>query len=163
MKKINFSRIHYDAKTGIFTWLRPASHRVLINSIAGSYNDSGYIIISLDGVKIRAHRLAWRITYGYWPIEQIDHINGIRDDNRICNLREATNGQNRQNIAKRKDNKSGFIGVYYAKWANAWRAEIRIAGVRQRLGYFETPELAHKAYAKAKAELHIFHPEVPQR
>ncbi len=161
--KDSLSRIKYDPDTGDFTWVCPASRRVSAGQKAGWLNDSGYVLISLGGVKYRAHRLAWRIVYGYWPSDQLDHINGNRADNRIANLREATDAQNRQNTAKRIDNKSGYVGVYYAPWANAWRAEIRVAGVRRKLGYFSAPELAHAAYSKAKAELHTFHPEVPQR
>ena len=152
--------ISYCPETGIFTWVTPFSHRVAKGDIAGWKNDSGYVLISINGVKTRAHRLAWRIMFGYWPSQQIDHINGIRDDNRIINLREATDAQNRQNMAKRTDNKSGFIGVYYAKWANSWRAEIRVNGKRHKLGYFDTPQSAHEAYVKAKKELHLFNPVV---
>lgn len=159
----DLSRIHYAPDTGVFTWVRPASRRVQAGQEAGWLNDSGYVLVSLDGIKYRAHRLAWRIVYGYWPKNQIDHINGDRTDNRIVNLREATDAQNRQNTRKRVDNKSGYVGVYYASWANAWRAEIRVAGKQRKLGYFATPELAHAAYAKAKAEVHTFHLEVPQR
>lgn len=156
-------RIAYDPDTGHFTWLHPASRRVSVGDTAGWLNDSGYVLVSLEGHKHRAHRLAWRLAYGYWPAHQIDHINGARSDNRLVNLREATDAQNRQNMAKRADNKSGYVGVYYAPWAKAWRAEIRVDGQRKRLGYFADPITAHTAYAQAKKQMHTFHSEVPQR
>ena len=159
MHNEEINRLSYDPDTGVFIWVNPASHRAAKDTEAGWINDSGYRLISLNKIKYRAHWLAWYITYGYWPKNQLDHINGIRDDNRIANLREATDAQNRQNMAKRTDNKSGFVGVYYAKWANAWRAEIRANGVKHKLGYFKTPEIAYKAYLKAKEQLHTFNPK----
>ena len=161
--KDSLSRIIYDPDTGDFTWVRCANRRVSAGQKAGCLNYDGYVVISLGGVVYRAHRLAWHIVHGCWPSDQLDHINGNRADNRIANLREATAAQNHQNIAKRSDNKSGYPGVSYAPWASAWRAEIRVSGARRRIGYFSTPELAYAAYSKAKAELHTFHPEVPQR
>ena len=158
MVKPKINRLSYCPTTGAFTWVIPASHRVNKGDTAGGINDNGYRIISLDKIKYRAHWLAWYISYGNWPKNQIDHINGVRDDNRLINLREATNAENRQNMGIRSDNKSGFIGVYYAKWANAWRAEIRVNGNRRKLGYFDAPEKAHLAYLNAKAQLHSFNP-----
>ena len=158
MDKPEINRLSYDAETGAFVWINPASRRAVKGEIAGWINDNGYRLISLNKCKYRAHWLAWYITYGVWPSHQLDHINGVRNDNRIANLREATDAENRQNMCKRTDNKSGFIGVYYAKWANAWRAEIRVNGVKRKLGYFKTPEIAYEAYLKAKAQLHTYNP-----
>lgn len=155
---VDLSRLTYNPDTGLFTWVRPASRRALPGATAGWLNDSGYILISLDGVKYRAHRLAWRYVYGCWPQNQIDHINGNRADNRIVNLREATDAQNRQNMARRSDNRSGYAGVYWAAWANKWRAEIRVDNKRYRLGYFDAAEDAYAVYLKAKSEFHTFNP-----
>jgi hypothetical protein len=151
------NKLRYDPETGDFFWLID-SPRTKIGQKAGWPNDSGYRLISVNGRKYRAHHLAWYFIYGVFPTNQLDHINGIRDDNRISNLREATDAQNRQNMAKRSDNKSGYIGVYWAAWANKWRAEIAANGVKRKLGYFNTIDDAVTAYLAAKAKIHQFHP-----
>lgn len=97
-----------------------------------------------------SHRLAWLYTYGHWPIDQIDHINGIRDDNRICNLREVNNQQNQMNAKKRFDNTSGKTGVCYFSRDNNWRSTIVFKGKSHHLGYFETKEEAILAREEAE-------------
>jgi hypothetical protein len=92
---------------------------------------------------------------GEWPTHQVDHKNSVRNDNRWENLRLATNAQNQQNLRKaRADNSSGFLGVFPNK--NRWSAQIAINGKSKCLGTFDTPELAHAAYLKAKASIHEF-------
>lgn len=150
-------KLRYDPDTGEFFWLIKTA-RSVPGQKAGWLNDSGYRLISVANKKYRAHHLAWYFTHGVWPADQLDHINGKRDDNRIVNLREATDAQNRQNMAKRVDNKSGRVGVYWAAWVGKWRAEIRVGGVKLRLGYFESLNDAATAYTAAKAQLHTFHP-----
>jgi len=151
------NKLRYDSNTGEFFWLVKTA-RSVPGQKAGWLNDSGYRLISVNGKKYRAHHLAWFFTHGVWPVDQLDHINGVRDDNRIDNLREATDAQNRQNMAKRVDNKSGHIGVYWAEWAGKWRAEIKAGGIRRRLGYFDSINDAITAYMNAKAQIHTFHP-----
>ena len=88
----------------------------------------------------------------------IDHINGIKTDNRICNLREATDQENKQNISKpRKDNTSGFLGVSFRADRQKWRALISHNGRYIHLGHFHTPEEACMAYKKAKCFYHPFY------
>ena len=88
---------------------------------------------------------------GKWPEHQIDHINGIKDDNRFCNLREATNSQNNANKKKTIKNVSGYKGVY--KDGNRWRSQIEINGKKIHIGRYETPEEAHAAYVTKAKEL----------
>lgn len=101
------------------------------------------------------HRLAWLYVTGTWPSDQIDHVNGIRDDNRIFNLREATGPENNGNQRQaRSDNKTGLLGVYWDKQHKKFSAKIMFSGKHKYLGYFPTAEEAHAAYIKAKRELH---------
>lgn len=106
--------LSYDPETGIFR--RVATRRqVKSGDIAGSDDGKGYWRIRVNGEKHRAHRLAWLYVNGAWPIDQLDHINGDKLDNRICNLREATNSENQQNRSLPKSNTSGRLGVHFDK------------------------------------------------
>lgn len=148
--------LHYDPETGIFTWAVNISN-VKAGSVAGTpSNDDGYIRTSIDGKRYLLHRLAWFYVNSEWPINQIDLKNGIRSDNRIGNLRNATNLENCQNIKARPGNPSGFLGV--SRHENLWRAAISVNGKRTNLGRFKTPEEASAAYQAAKSKLHRFQP-----
>lgn len=148
--------LHYETTTGIFTYLL-SRRTTIIGTVAGTIWD-GYRWIYVEGKRFSAHRLAWLYVYGEWPKQQTDHINGIRDDNRIENLRDVSVNANQQNVRYGKsDNTSGYLGVSKRKDVKAkpWRAQILINGRMTHLGYFETPELAHAAYIKAKRIHHI--------
>lgn len=150
---------NYDKDTGIISWANKKSSRVLIGNEAGYKRLSGYRQILINRKAYQSHRVAWAIIYGEWPNCQIDHINGIADDNRILNLREATPSENRQNIGK-VVSKSGVIGVTWHKQSKRWQSSIKLNGRSYYLGLFETIESASKAYKKAKTELHKFQPIV---
>ena len=141
----------YNPETGLF--IRKVRR---INFYAGSVNTKhGYIDIRVFGKTYRAHRLAWFYIYGEWP-EEIDHINGVRTDNRLCNLRSVSRQRNSENLRKpTSKNTSGFLGVTKHKQSNKWISQIRISGKVKKLGYFETPELAHQAYLVAKRQHHL--------
>jgi len=147
----------YDPKTGFFSW-RVSRGSAKEKSEAGRKNSHGYIEISIDSRFYKAHRLAWMHVYGEWPVEQLDHINGIRTDNRLANLREATNAQNGQNQAMYSHNTSGHPGVSWCRTYGKWKAKIHAAGKLHHLGYFHKVEDAVAARAKAKSELHTFQP-----
>ncbi len=121
------------------------------NKVIDTYSH-GYIIIDLDGKRYGAHRIIWKWYYGTEPKETIDHINGIKDDNRIENLREATHLENSQNVVNlKKNNKSGYVGVCWHEKAGKWRATFSYEGKTMHLGLFDTAYEAHLVReAKAK-------------
>ena len=147
--------LNYDAETGIFTWLARTRNRVAVGDVAGSPDRYGYLRIKIDGRIHSAHRLAWLYVHGEWPKDQLDHINGIRTDNRITNLREATNAENGHNRRKpHSNNTTGYLGVKRDR--GRFQALIRLDGKQRYLGLFDTPEAAHAAYLEAKRRLHPF-------
>lgn len=148
--------LDYNELTGIFTWRESTAMLVKVGDMAGSTNKTtGYTSIKIGWKRYPAHHLAWFYVHGSWPAEQIDHRNRVRSDNRIKNLREATNSQNQQNRAIESPCKSGLRGV--CKRGNRWTAEIMANKKRIRLGSFKTPEEAGAAYLNAKRELHPFY------
>lgn len=147
--------LDYDKETGLFTWRNPANPKWL-GRIAGCLKkDKGYVEIRVKGAQFKAHRLAWVVTYKKWPSDEIDHINGVRHDNRIANLRDVTKSGNICNLKGAKSNsKSGLLGVWYDRYTKRWESQIALNGKNKHLGRFNTPEEAHQAYLKAKRELH---------
>ena len=144
--------LHYDAETGVFTWLVRPNNRIRIGDIAGRFNGRS-TMIRVDGVSYFAHRLAWLYMTGAWPINQIDHIDGNPLNNRIVNLRDVTQSVNMQNLRRAQSrNKSGVLGVSLDR--GRFRASIDIDGRTTYLGYFSSPELAHVAYLNAKRQHH---------
>ena len=147
----------YDEATGLFRWRINTAQRAKAGAVAGFYQSHGYREVRIGGFRYKLHRLAWLYVYGVWPVAHLDHINGIRDDNRIANLREADNAQNHQNKKRaQSNNASGYLGVCWHKQNEKWRAQIQVGGKKIQLGYFEKADEAHAAYLKAKAELHPF-------
>lgn len=149
----------YDPLTGKFSWNATRGKRFKAGDTAGSINAKGYVAMTVDGHRHFGHRLAWFYCFGKWPEGnlQIDHINGIKDDNRISNLRLVTPSQNKQNThGPRRDNASGFTGVKFNKSCGKYEANIRIPGERNKkyLGIYPTPEEASRAYLSAKAVYH---------
>ncbi len=119
----------------------------------------GYFHGHILGALHKAHRIIWLLATKEWPKEQIDHINGNRSDNRICNLRDASSGENGRNRKRQNDNKTGVSGV---TWSNAhlkWRARIHVNGKRLHLGYYENIEdaIAVRKEAEAKYGYHPNH------
>ena len=152
--------LRYDQETGIFTRLVRTASWVKVGDTAGCQHNCGYLKIGVSGKEYLAHRLAWLYMTGRWPSEEIDHRNGMREDNRWLNLREATTSENAQNLAVRSNNKSGLTGViWYARYKK-WQAQIQSRGQQTYLGRFEDKHAAYAAYLAAKAQLHTFNPTV---
>ena len=146
--------LSYDPCSGVFSWNVGRRGTAGPGSVAGTSWGGRYINIRIDGQSHQAHRLAWFYVNNVWPDGDIDHIDGNKKNNRIENLRSVTRTVNQQNIRKAySGNKCGMLGVYRQK--NRWIAEIVVNGIRNRLGSFDTPELAHHAYLNAKRELHV--------
>lgn len=148
--------LEYDPETGVFVWKITRRGKAKAGARAGAINNNGYEHIWIDQIAYKSHRLAWLYVNGSWPARAIDHINRIKSDNRITNLREATKAQNGWNRGKNSNNTSGYPGVSWHKTVGKWSARIRIDSARKHLGYFDTPEEANAAYVRAKAEHHKF-------
>jgi hypothetical protein len=148
--------LRYDPHTGVFVWLvgrRGFAGAAKAGRSAGTAHASGYVRIGIDGREYLAHRLAWFYVFGFWPREQIDHVNGDRSDNRLDNLREVSNQTNCEN--RRSSIKPGkLLGVTFNKANRNWIAQIKASSGHIHLGCFETQELAHAAYITAKRRLH---------
>ncbi len=145
--------LYYDPETGLFTWLISPSIRVKAGDKAGCDYGRGYISIFIDKKKYSAHRLAFLYITGKFPVDMTDHKNGIKNDNRWDNLREANRSINSQNMRKpTKNNSCGFLGVY--KSYGSFAAQIVSGGKKIYLGTYASAELAHAVYIEAKRRLH---------
>lgn len=146
--------LEYKADDGVFLWKRSPSHRVTDGMIAGHTNSRGYTHLKLFGMQIPAHRAAWAVTYGKWPKNQIDHIDGNKSNNKISNLRDIGAKSNTQNQIRSKSSNlsSGLLGV--SRNRGKWQAQIKVAGRRKHLGTFDSPVIAHQAYLAAKRLMH---------
>ena len=138
--------LEYNPETGVFTAAKTHGALWRKGKVVGHKNKSGYITITLLGKLRKAHRLAWIYVYGE-DIDryEIDHINGDKSDNRICNLRISSHQQNMFNMKKKSTNKSGVKGVHFDKRCNKWRAQTSINKKRVHLGLFDAIESAEKA------------------
>lgn len=149
----------YHPDEGHFTAVKSKHARWPVGRVIGGKDayhcPKGYIYVNVMGVSVAAHRLAWFYVHGRWPTEQVDHVNHIRDDNRIVNLRECTNAENRQNIRPEGYGSSGYLGVY-ERDNGRWMAKIIVNGKMTYLGLFDSAEDANAAYLQAKERVHIF-------
>lgn len=158
----------YDHATGGLTWKteRPLSHfknergrsvwrKMYSGRPAGIRDKHGYLRVRLSKVAHSAHRIIWEMHHGPIPDGlHIDHINGAKDDNRLCNIRLATRSQNLSNRGAPRHNTTGVKGVCWAAREGKWVAYIRVNGRRYHLGYFTAKEAARTAYQAASARLH---------
>lgn len=153
------SVLDYNPTTGLFRWRDHIKHwrAGLQAGTRSPAEGNGYVCLAIktDGKTrlYKAHRLAWLYVHGEWPDGQIDHINGVKHDNRIENLRVATNQQNCLNRAIRADNKSGYKGVSWNKRSGRWLVHISVNGRIKHVGLFEHIEDAVEAY-RLSAERH---------
>lgn len=150
------SIMDYDPR-GFLVWKNPLARRNKKGQRVG-YDTNGYRQVSIKGKLYREHRLVWLFHYGNIPECDVDHINRIRNDNRIENLRLCTDGtlQNSQNRSLNVNNKSGVKGVYWNKNANKWHTRIGVNGKRINIGYYENIEDAKNARKEADKKYHPF-------
>ena len=139
------SLFEYNPETGFFfRKIGVGSYRK--DWTQGTRQSNGYRFFIVKGRKYLAHRLAFLLTHGRYPSGVIDHVNGIRSDNRIVNLRDVTQGENTKNSHIRLERKRKFSGYTYDAKQKKWKAEARIKGKRYSLGRFKTELEAHEAY-----------------
>jgi len=141
--------LNYDPETGIFTWKERGSEYFPTHkdfrawngrfpgTTAGSFDWGGYVVIRILSKDYKAHRLAWLYVNGEMPESETDHINGIRDDNRIYNLRMVSHRDNARNRKMPANNSSGCIGVSMLKKSGKWVARISVDGVYAHIGLFD--------------------------
>jgi hypothetical protein len=144
----------YTPETGELRWRVGPAVQVKAGSIAGTRHRLGYICVVLKGRRYLAHRLAWLLEKGAWPLAQIDHRDRDRANNRISNLRDVPGRVNKQNMVNaQSNNKTGSLGV--SRRGNKFIAVI-FANHRQKyLGLFDTVEAASIAYQSAKRKHHF--------
>lgn len=136
--------LKYDALSGTLIWISNLhSKRVVPNSRAGSLvKSTGYRNISLFGRTYLEHQLIWFICNGVWPKGQIDHINQIRDDNRIVNLRDVSKADNARNRSRNPNSKLGEHGIWFNIRTNKYVAEITLNGKKVYQKSFDDIDVA---------------------
>lgn len=151
LKKI----LSYNKDTGIFRWNLNSSKNVEIGDIAGMLNKCGYILIGIDGRTFLAHRLAIIYVHGDCIDDyEVDHINNVRHDNRICNLRLATPSENQFNRGIQRNNTSGIKGVTWSNSRKKWMARCSVRGKNHYLGRYDDVKLAEKAVVEFRRKAH---------
>lgn len=156
-------RLRYEPENGRLFWNKcPSMSRRWNSRWAGkealtTTSSEGYRQGRLNYILVYAHRVAWALYYGVWPSGHIDHINHVRDDNRIENLRTVTRRENQRNLKISSTNKSGVNGVSWEPRRKKWVARINTEGKGYFLGYFDTIEDATSARLTANRKFG-FHP-----
>ena len=151
------SLFDYHAESGQLIWKVRRSSKQRVGQVAGCYyRSTGYLYVGVDYKQYLVHRLIWLHVHGEWPEHVVDHINGVRIDNRIENLRDVTQTGNMRNMRRaHSDNMySGLLGVTYDKRWRCFKARISVDGRSRHIGNFATEEAAHRAFVEAKRVLH---------
>ena len=144
----------YDPITGDLFWRENRKGGARAGQLAGSWNTGGYRQVYIDGSYYLRSHLVWLIETGAWPADQLDHRDRNRANDRIGNLRPATNQQNQHNKGGYRNNTSGYRGV--SPHGGRWQASIRLDGRTRYLGLFDSPAAASAAYEAAKKQMHPF-------
>ena len=150
---------HYDAESGMLLWRNSNGRNVKPWQEAKALNGHGYYTVKINGTSYSVHRLIWLYVYGSFPNKYIDHKNKIRNDNRLCNLRDVNTTDNAQNISLPSHNKSGHIGVSWIKSHNCWTVFVKVNKKNKWLGYYKNLDDAVAA-RKAGEKQHYNLPEV---
>lgn len=168
MVTVDFLRVrfNYDPDTGVVSYsgrerarLPPSQQSRRAGKPVGWKDSKGHMMVKIGKTDYMLHRVVWAMQTGSWPVCSIDHINGVRDDNRWENLREAShviNMQNRSGAATGSESKE--LGVSRSATPGKWMANIKAGGVPMRLGTYKSETQAFSAYLNAKI---IVHPEAP--
>ena len=129
--------LDYDDVSGNLFWVSDKRSRVK-GRVAGGVDRDGYRYLVVNQRKYKSHRIIWLWYHGYYPENDIDHIDGDKTNNRIGNLRETVDFCNCRNRGLRKDNKTGVPGIHWNARLGKWAARITNLGERHHLGYFST-------------------------
>lgn len=129
-------REKFNYHNGELIWRYSPSNNTPAGSVAGSLNSNGYLLVSVNDITYRVHRLIWLWHYGYLPENDIDHINRDKSYNFIENLREVSRQCNMRNIGNLKNNTSGVKGVYWNKQAKKWKVQIKVYYKTYGAGYY---------------------------
>jgi len=143
----------YNPKTGILTNRINRSPRGKAGFTVGSSDGRGYLNTTIHGNPYKIHRIIFLYVNGYLP-DQVDHIDGDRGNNKIKNLRPATNKENQQNSKISKNNTSGYKGVSWCKVRKKYIAKIYQNGKNNNLGGFDDPEVAAQALRIERVSIH---------
>jgi hypothetical protein len=148
--------LDYNPDTGIFTWIKKPNRRIKVGQVAGKANGNGYMRITFKTIDYFAHRLAYYMYHGVDPLGKcIDHIDGDKANNKIDNLRLASNVQNGMNrVNLPSNNTSGVRGVCWHKRLKKWQVQIIVNKVYKYLGLFTNKEDAIKV--RREAEIKYF-------
>lgn len=117
--------LNYNPDTGLITWKINRGGHAKKGTEAGTLNWDNHRHLRVNYKIYQAHRIAWLLVHGHFPLNEIDHINGIHNDNRLINLRDVTGQENACNRPVPKNNTSGVMGVSWCKKINKWHARIR--------------------------------------
>lgn len=154
------AKFDYNQETGIFL-IREIPGDKWFNwrhggKIAGTSikKPTDYVRLCILGKCFYAHIIAWLYVTGEFPKDEIDHINGIRSDNRFENLREASHSENGKNRGLSKNNTSGYKGVSFHRRSGKWKVKVGFNGKGYCPGVYTTKEEAAQVYEKTAKELH---------
>jgi len=142
----------FDYKDGLLFW-KSKRNGIKPNKQAGWLSENGYWYIKVNKQIFRRHRIVFAMHHGFMP-EFIDHINGIKNDDKIENLREATKTQNQYNTKLRKNNTSGVKGITWHKRIEKWAIQITVNKKKHHIGYFDDIELAELVIQEARNKYH---------
>lgn len=144
----------YDYETGVLYWRWRVNSRVPKTLEAGrKSSSSGYLDVQVHGRRYPVHRIVMLMCYGFYGEGlDVDHINHIRNDNRLCNLRFVTRSENNKNQSLSSKNTSGVTGVSFSKARKKYVAQIEVNRENIYLGRFETLEEAAAARAEANVK-----------
>lgn len=149
------SILSYDPRTGIVTWRVDAASSVRGGSEAGTLHSDGYIRVMIGGKTYALHRVIWKMHYGADPAGIVDHRDGVGSDNRIEQLRDATQRHNQWNRTVNRRSKTGIKGVVFNGRRKVYEINIKdAAGKRAPQGTFRSVDAALARLDELRRELH---------
>lgn len=148
--------LNYDPNTGILSWREGLTYQKQrpVGQAAGTLSKGGYLRTSIEKSMYANNRIAWKMHYGADPVGVVDHEDGDKLNNRINNLRDASQGLNACNARRRSDNTTGFKGVVFSKWRRCFVINLKVDGLRIKSPSFATPEAANDFARDLREKLH---------